>query len=153
MYQDLAAGDFSMLTAFGGGLEVGLPALLALWSWTLPALSVHGLMFCLAASGALVFMLWLERSFYGRLARPIPAPVLLGVCLLMLNLYYSTQLSRQFLSGVVLLFAFSARRPIAKVVFVALAASFHLTAIPFLCCTCWSSADGSAGWRLSCSRC
>ena len=49
----------------------------------------------------------------------------------MLNLYYSTQLSRQFLSGVVLLFAFSARRPIAKVVFVALAASFHLTAIPF----------------------
>ena len=70
VYQDLAAGDFSMLTAFGGGLEVGLPALLALWSWTLPALSAHGVMFCLAASGALVFMLWLEHSFYGRRERP-----------------------------------------------------------------------------------
>ena len=121
-----------MLTAFGGGVEVGLPVLLTLWSWTLPALSVHGVwMFCLAASGALVFMLWLERTFYGRLPRP-PAPVLLGTCLLMLNLYYlATQLSRQFLSGVVLLFAFSARRPLAKLAFVALATSFHLSAIPF----------------------
>lgn len=130
IYQDLAAGDYSMLTAFADGLEVGLPTLLTLWSWTLPALSVHGLMFCLAASSAVVFMIWVERSFYGRLATPIPAPVLLGVCLLMLNLYYSTQLSRQFLSGVVLLFAFTARRPIGKAFFVALAASVHLTAIP-----------------------
>lgn len=131
VYQDLAAGDFSMLGAFADGVEIGLPALLTLWSWMLPALSVHGLMFCLAASSAFVFMLWVERSFYGRRARPMPAPVLLGVCLLMLNLYYSTQLSRQFLSGVILLFAFTAGRPVGKAIFVALAACFHLTAIPF----------------------
>ncbi len=88
-------------------------------------------MFCLAASGALVFMLWLEHSFYGRRAAPIPAPVLLGVCLLMLN----SRLARDAVVsaipvGRLLLLAFprGARSPRR---FVALATSFHLTAIPF----------------------
>src|SRR4029079_6689153 len=48
-----------------------------------------------------------------------------------LNLYYSTQLSRQFLSAMVLLFAFTARGSATRAAFVGLAACFHLTAIPF----------------------
>jgi len=46
VYQDLAAGDVSMLTAFADGVELGLPARPARRSWTLPALSVHRPMFC-----------------------------------------------------------------------------------------------------------
>ena len=129
LYRDLAAGDYSALTVFADGLEVGLPTLLLLWSWVLPKLSPNGLMFCLALTSAMIFLFWVEHGFYGR--PPLPAPVLVGTCLLMLNLYYATQLSRQFLSAVVLLYAFTAHRPLAKATFVALASAFHLTAIPF----------------------
>ena len=129
IYRELAAGDLSYLTNFGGGLEVALPLLLWLWGQLLPPLTINGLMFCLALTSSLLMMIWVEKTFY--VEQGFRRPALIGVCLLMLNLYFSTQLSRQFLSLIVLLFAFSAHSRMKQLLFVVLASAFHLTAIPF----------------------
>ncbi len=129
IYKELAAGDLSYLTSFGGGLEVALPLLLWLWGLLFPPLTINGLMFCLALTSSLLMMIWVEKTFYTE--RGLRRPALIGVCLLMLNLYFSTQLSRQFMSLIVLLFAFSAQGRMKQLVFVVLASALHLTAIPF----------------------
>lgn len=129
VYQALAEGDLEALTHFGGGLEVGLPLLMMLWATVLPPLSPNGLMFCLSLTGALLMLLWVERRFYA--GRGPRSPALLGICIVMLNLYFATQLARQFLSLVVLLYAFTAHGPIRKTLWLVVAASFHLTALPF----------------------
>lgn len=129
IYKELMAGDLSYLINFGGGLEVALPLLLWLWGLVLPPLTINGLMFCLALTSSLLVMVWVEKTFYG--VQCLRRPALIGVCLLMLNLYFSTQLSRQFLSLIVLLFAFSAQGRVRQLIFVVLASAFHLTAVPF----------------------
>lgn len=129
IYLGLAAGEWERLTTFGGGAEVAMPLLMAAWSFVLPDLSANGLMFCLSLTAALLMMAWVESTF-----RDWPAQrraVMLGACLLLLNLYFATQLSRQFLSLIVLLFAISAPRRSSQFGWLVLAASFHLTALPF----------------------
>jgi hypothetical protein len=129
IYRELAGGDLTALTQFGGGFEVALPLLLWLWGLALPPMTVNGLMFCLSATSSLLLVLWIERSFY---RRGVPLrPALAGLCLVMVNLYFATQLSRQFLSLIVLLFAFTAATRGGRGVYVALAASLHLSALPF----------------------
>jgi EpsG family len=130
IYKELTAGDLNYLTNFGGGLEVALPLLLWVWGLLLPPLTINGLMFCLALTSSLLVMIWVEETFYAEQGG-LKRPALMGVCLLMLNLYFSTQLSRQFLSLIVLLFALSAQGRMKQLVFVALASAFHVTAIPF----------------------
>jgi hypothetical protein len=129
VYQDLAAGRLEALMRFGGGLEVAFPLLCYLGALLLPALSINGFMFCVALVSALLLVFWLERTFY--LDRRGSPPALMGAGLLLLNLYFSTQLTRQFLALVVLLFAFSATTERRRWLFVVLASSFHLTALPF----------------------
>ena len=129
LYLALADGDLSELTRFGGGFEVALPLLMLLWATVLPALSMNGLMFCLALTGSLMLVLWVERAFYQ--GSTAPPPALAGICLVMLNIYFATQLSRQFLSLIMLLYAFTAIGRTRRMVFLALAMSFHLTALPF----------------------
>lgn len=129
IYRELASGDLTALTQFGGGFEVALPLLLWLWGLALPPLTVNGLMFCLSATSSLLLVLWIERSFY---RRGVPQrPALAGLCLLMVNLYFATQLSRQFLSLIVLLFAFTAAKRGGRGLYLALAASLHLSALAF----------------------
>lgn len=128
LYLAIAAGDTRELLRFGSGFEVALPLLMLAWASVLPPLSINGLMFCLALSGSLLFMVWIETAFYkDRAAQP---PALLGLALILLNVYFATQLSRQFLSLIVLLFAFTATTRTRRLCFVALAASLHLTALP-----------------------
>jgi hypothetical protein len=128
-YRELARGDFTALTRFGGGFEVALPLLLWLWALALPPLTVNGLMFCLSITSSMLLVLWIERTFYRR--GVLLRPALAGACLLLLNLYFATQLSRQFLSLIVLLFAFTATTRGGRALYVALAASLHLSAVPF----------------------
>jgi hypothetical protein len=143
IYRELAGGDLTTLTQFGGGFEVALPLLLWLWGLVLPPLTVNGLMFCLSATSSLLLVLWIERAFY-RSGVPL-RPALAGLCLLMVNLYFATQLSRQFLSLIVLLFAFTAATRSGRGVALALAASLHLSALPFY--VVWSLARrGVWGW-------
>jgi EpsG family len=129
IYRELAGGDLTTLTQFGGGFEVALPLLFWLWGLALPPLTVNGLMFCLSATSSLLLVLWIERSFYRRGVALRPA--LAGLCLVMLNLYFATQLSRQFLALIVLLFAFTATTRGGRGLYLALAASLHLSALPF----------------------
>jgi|GEM_PF-3149628 len=129
-YQQLLAGDFGQLTNFGGGLEVTVPLLFWVWGLLLPQLSTNGLMFCLSLTSSLLFMVWVEKTFY-REQDMIEQPALMGICILMLNLYFATQLSRQFLALIVLLFAMSARGRAWQTAYVLLACSCHLTALLF----------------------
>jgi hypothetical protein len=129
IYRELARGDLTTLTQFGGGFEVAMPLLFWLWGSVLPALTVNGLMFCLSATSALLLVLWIERTFY---RRGVPVrPALAGLCLVMLNLFFATQLSRQFLSLIVLLFAFTAATRSGRGLYLVFAASLHLSALPF----------------------
>jgi hypothetical protein len=128
-YLGIAAGDTSEFLRFGSGFEIALPLLMLVWATVLPPLSVNGLMFCVALTSAVLLMVWIETAFYrtGTAQRP----ALLGISLVLLNVYFATQLSRQFLSLIVLLFAFTATTRTRRLCFVALAASLHLTALPF----------------------
>jgi hypothetical protein len=129
LYLAIGGGDMSELLHFGSGFEIALPLLMLVWATVLPPLSINGLMFCLALSSALLLMVWIETAFYRNGAAQRPA--LLGISLILLNIYFATQLSRQFLSLIVLLFAFTATTRTRQLCFVALAASLHLTALPF----------------------
>jgi len=136
VYQMLADGDLNYLTHFGGGidadsvgLEVGLPLFFYFLVLIFPPISVNGLMFFLALASSFLLFLWVEKIFYsGDQPRH---PALLGASILMLNLYFSTQLSRQFISLIILLYAFTSHGWLKQWLFVGLAAAFHLTAIPF----------------------
>jgi len=130
LYQGLSLGDLQQLTAFGGGLEVALPLFMYALTLLLPGLTVNGLMICFCVLASLLMLDWVERSFY-RGPSALTSPALMGICLLMLNLYFATQLTRQFLSLIVLLYAFTAQGRARRTVFVLLAASFHLTALGF----------------------
>ena len=129
IYQNLAAGDLDMLTAFGSGFEVALPLLMWSWAAVLPPLTLNGLMFCLALTSGLLFAVWVEKTFASAPGARLPA--LVGICLVMFNMYYATQLARQFLSLIVLLYAFSASGRWRQLFYLLLASSFHLTAVPF----------------------
>lgn len=129
IYVGLAAGDLTGLTQFGGGFEVTLPLLFLLWGWVLPPLSVNGLMFMLALCASLLMVLWVEHTFYRSAGGMRPA--LAGICLVLLNIYFATQLSRQFFSLVILLFAFSASTRHGRYLALLAAMSLHLTALPF----------------------
>lgn len=130
LYLEYSSGDFERLFQFGGGLEVTLPFLFCLWGLVLPPLSPNGLMLCLTLTSAVLFWLWVETTFYGR-RRPAADAALVGAALLLFNVYFSTQLARQFLALVVLLYACTATTTPRRLVFLALAMSFHLTALPF----------------------
>jgi hypothetical protein len=129
IYSELAAGDLYWLTHFGGGLELTLPVLMWAWSWLLPPLTVNGLMFCLALTASVSMWLWAETRPGSAPGSATPAMV--GICLVLLNIYFATQLARQFLSLIVLLFAFGAATRPRRWFFLALASSLHLTALPF----------------------
>lgn len=129
IYQMLFEGNWDYITHFGGGIEVGLPLLFYFYALFLPSLSVNGLMFCMALTSSFLLLTWLEKTFYT--GADLRSPALMGFCILLLNLYFSTQLTRQFFSLIFLLYAFSAHGRIKQWSYVALAATFHLTAIPF----------------------
>ena len=143
VYGSLAEGDLSALLHFGGGFEVALPLLMLAWAVVLPPLSVNGLMFCLALTGSLLTLVWVEKTFYSGGNRLRPA--LMGVCLLLLNLYFATQLVRQFLALVMLLYAFTAVGRGRQAFFLAIATTFHLTALPFFALYLLAR-RGWAGW-------
>jgi len=131
LYEAVFDGDVEAISHFGGGFEVALPALFYLWSLFLPKLSVNGLMMCFALTSSALLLLWVESTFYGKREGPTPPPALLGAAVLMFNLYFSTQLARQFDALLLLLFAMTQQHRLRRWMFVAAATAFHLTALPF----------------------
>lgn len=131
LYEAVFEGDIEAISHFGGGFEVALPALFYLWSLVLPKLSVNGLMMCFALTSSALLLLWIESAFYGKREGPQPPPALLGAAVLMFNLYFSTQLARQFDALILLLFAMTQQHRPRRWMFVAAATAFHVTALPF----------------------
>src|SRR3546814_6705362 len=62
---------------------------------------------------------------------PQKQALLLGISLLMINLYFSTQTSRQFIATILLLFAITEKSLFIRFALLALASAFHITSIPF----------------------
>jgi hypothetical protein len=129
IYSRLREDSYDALFEFGGGIEVGLPAVMYLLGKGLPYLSPQGLMFCLALISSLIFVSWIESAFYAD--RIQIGPLLMGCGLLLFNLYYSTQLVRQFFALALLLYSISSTTKRRSWLFLTLACLFHLTALPF----------------------
>jgi hypothetical protein len=135
IYKFLAAGDLQYLTHFGGGInegggiEIGLPILLYIFTFFSKNLSINGLMFNLSLLGSIFVAVWIHKTFYK--TECTPSPALIGFGILFLNLYFATQLSRQFFSLIFLLYAITEKRFIWRYVWLLVASSFHITAIPF----------------------
>src|SRR3546814_4250183 len=62
---------------------------------------------------------------------PQKQALLLGISLLMINLYFSTQTSRQFIATILLLFAITEKSLFIRFALLALASALHITSIPF----------------------
>lgn len=129
IYRSIHEGDMSVLTLYGGGFEIGISVLFFLLSYISPFISINGMMFFLSLFSILMFIIWLRRV--GSHEPPRRQAFLLGISLLMINLYFATQTSRQFISTIFLLFAITERSIIIKLAYIAVASAFHITSIPF----------------------
>ena len=130
VYQSIREGNTDALFVFAGGIEIGLPVVFYICTKLLPELTPNGLMLVCTLTSSTIFFFWVESTFYSRTGRN-GGPLLMGVALMMLNIAYSTQVVRQFISLAILLYALSASSLTRRLVFLAVAASFHITAIPF----------------------
>ena len=108
--------------------EVALPALFKLVSLTLPSLTPSGLMFVSTTVAGLIMLLFLER--FG--LREFSAEKK-GYGVAMVFLFFSfvmvTQLTRQMLSSVLLVYLFFETRPLWKRGALVVASLFHVTAV------------------------
>src|SRR3546814_14083640 len=98
----------SVLTLYGGGFEVGISVLFFLLSLISSNLSINGMMFFLSLFSIILFIVWLCRV--SAQEAPQKQALLLGISLLMINLYFSTQTLRQFIATILLLFAITEKR-------------------------------------------
>src|SRR3546814_17491437 len=92
-------------------------------------LAINGMMFVLALCSIILFIVWLCRV--SAQEAPQKQALLLGISLLMINLYFSTQTSRQFIATILLLFAITEKSLFIRFALLALASAFHITSIPF----------------------
>jgi EpsG family len=129
VYLKLVDNDWSAFAHFAGGIEFALPLLMWLLSLLLPVLTISGLMFAFSLICMLLFVAWIEYSFIA--SKKINITELLGISMLMVNVYFSTQLTRQFFALIILLFAISATTRVYKILFLLISSSFHLSALPF----------------------
>src|SRR3546814_5912848 len=83
------------------------------------------MMFFLSLFSIILFSVWLCRV--SAQEAPQKQALLLGVSLLMINLYFSTQTSRQFIATILLLFAITEKSLFIRFALLALASAFHIT--------------------------
>src|SRR3546814_14057844 len=86
-------------------------------------LAINGMMFVLALCSIILFIVWLCRV--SAQEAPQKQALLLGISLLMINLYFSTQTSRQFIATILLLFAITEKSLFIRFALLALASAFH----------------------------
>src|SRR3546814_20671345 len=92
-------------------------------------LSINGMMFFLSLFSIILFIVWLCRV--SAQEAPQKQALLLGISLLMINLYFSTQTSRPFIATLLLLFAITEKSLFIRFALLALASAFHIKSIPF----------------------
>lgn len=129
IYRSIREGDMSVIRLYGGGFEVGISIFFFVLSNILPNLSINGMMFFLSLFSIILFFTWLRRV--STHVEPEKQSLMIGVALLMINLYFATQTSRQFIATIFLLFAISEKSLSIKFISIAFASVFHITSIPF----------------------
>lgn len=129
VFASIVNGNWSALFSYGKGLEIGLPFVWYVISIFRPEAGASELIFWAVLLSTGGFLLWLEK--YGLTAfQNHQKAMVVGVSLLLCSYFLASQLTRQFFSSVILLFAISEKRILFKSFFLFLATLFHLTAIP-----------------------
>lgn len=108
--------------------EFGLPAFFKVISMALPSLTPSGLMFVVTVTAGLIMLFYLERFGLEEFPREKKA-----YCVAMVFLFFSfvmvTQLTRQMLSSVLLVYLFFVVRPLWKWLSLIVASAIHITAV------------------------
>ena len=128
-YQALGDGDTSVIFLYGKGLEGGFPLLLKFISMLSKDLSPNLLMFFLVLFSVTLFQIWLE--YFGLLHVPTRLKgIATAMAWVFCSFFLASQISRQFLSTVILLYAFFLNGTLTRLAVVMVAAFVHLSALP-----------------------
>lgn len=133
VYRGIRAGQYDLLFSYGGGLEIGIPLLLAIVGMFSPGDNPQFLLFFLCAGCALTLYLWLELR--GIRAAGIPkekAAACVGASLVMLSLFDSTHIVRQMYASAAMLFFLTAKSTHGKIISLAISLCFHVSVLPIL---------------------
>lgn len=127
-YLGICNGDFGNLFAYGAGIELGLPLFFLLISLIIKNASPSLLIFFVAFLCSTAYCIWVE--IFGLACFEDKRKALVtAYSILMLGLFYSSQLSRQFISSILILYALFSNNNKSKYAFLLLGIIFHLTAI------------------------
>jgi hypothetical protein len=132
-YFDIVTGGNSfgqVLSRYSFGLEFGLPLLFGLSGFLFPVLTPHQLMFFLSFLFSMLFSSWVTNYTYTKFYANKNIGYIISMTLLLLSLTAGSQLVRQGISLVILLFAITNKRLWARYTLLLIATVFHLTALP-----------------------
>ena len=128
-YQRVANGNLGDAFIYGSGFEFGFSIFLIVIASFSAHCSVNELVVIMIFISAGLYCIWLE--FFGlRNVQDDLKGKVTAISWCYISLFPATQLTRQFLSGMLLLFALFSIGRHWKLIFFTLAASFHLSAIP-----------------------
>ena len=127
-YLDIYDGISGSLNVWGSGIEIGLGVFYKILSIALPRLLPHQLLFVTAFSICAIFYVWLEVHIT-KLIPFIQRAALIAFAMFIDVFIESLGLTRQAFSSVILLYALTSKNINIKFLFLAIATSFHTSAI------------------------
>lgn len=133
LYQKMLNGGDVFDSGFGGDIEFGLPLYFKIISFFLPHLDENGIIFCISALCCLLFYIWIELYFFKEVEIKNKS-LLIASIIIFFGFFVTTQLMRQAISTVMILYAISSYRQgarIKSVIYLFFGSIFHLTALPF----------------------
>lgn len=134
MFQSLVTGDGIFSSRFGGGIEFGLAAIYKIIALLVPNAKYWQIFFVISFLCVFLYYIWLEKFIFVRLKKN-EISLCLASALLFFGFFITTQLIRQALSSVFVLFSLSYLSEGKKskgYIFCLIGCIFHLTALPFV---------------------
>jgi len=129
IYLEITSGDFTNFFKWGWGVEIGLNVINTILALLLPVLTESGYAFALALISGAIFVFILEKYLLLECTQRKKATTA-AVIYVMYSVYFSTQLSRQFFAGLLLIVAlFEYRKSLAYIALLG-SAVFHLSSLP-----------------------
>lgn len=132
LYQDMVNGGDIFDSGFGGDIEFGLPLYFKLLGLIFPHLDENGVIFCVSLLCCLLFYIWIEYYFFKEIEIKNKS-LLIASIMVFFGFFVITQLMRQAISTIMVLYAISSYRQGCRdksVIYLFLGSIFHLTAIP-----------------------
>lgn len=133
LYENLYKGHGIFDSEFGGGVEIGLSIYFKILTLILPHLSPSIVMFSVSMLCAVLLYIWIEVFFFKENIVENKT-LLLASVLAFFGFFVTTQLMRQAISSVFILFAisyFNDKKILISGIFVIIGCIFHLTVLPF----------------------